>query len=118
MSENVKNQRATSPASMMEPEDGGSSTACVLSTSFSVVYCPFDSCFLDKPFKEARVLLSHLEESHSVRIHNPQAIQHLLDRYLAQLKAQGLLSGLEIELGKKDSIDAEIREMILKEKLV
>ena len=86
--------------------------------SFSVIYCPFDDCTLNEPFKEVDMLLEHLKDAHELTIHNVSAVMHVLEDYLERLKSRGLLMKSFRELGQNSSTDAEIRESILKGKLV
>ena len=57
-----------------------------LASTFTVIYCPFNGCDLETPFKESKELLNHLEAAHDFKIHEPAAVEPFLDQYLQKYK--------------------------------
>lgn len=101
-------------------DDGEPFQGNLFPSSYVVLYCPFRTCDLDQPFKDAAKLLVHLEEAHGTRIESVNAVLPFLDRYLEAVAGSGLLSSNEngsLVIGAADAADTEIRDRLQKQKL-
>jgi len=88
--------------------------------SYCVIYCPFDDCDLESPFKKPSDLLKHLECEHKTHIPNSNALLPFLDDYLDTLKCEGLFkssSNEDEQVQFWNERDAGIRSALQKKKL-
>lgn len=90
-------------------------------SSYLVLYCPFNCCHLDSPFKEPRELTKHLQESHHTIIFKAENVIPFLDRYLSELsRFKRFENNPEIDqiIGDNDIEDKELRERLQQQVLV
>ena len=80
-----------------------------LAGTFTVIYCPFDECELETPFKESNELLNHLKTAHEIKIHESAAVEPFLDQYLEKYK-DTLKEG--VILGSEDEEDLKLRQSL------
>lgn len=106
------------PSESVAMDDGEPYQGNLFPSSYLVVYCPYDSCTLEEPFKDAEKLAGHLVEYHKTTIHNVNAVLPIFDRYLKALKAEGFFSDdSELLAIGSDGRDDDIRDALQKEKL-
>lgn len=88
-------------------------------STFALLYCPFHGCPLEEPFSEPGRLVNHISEMHRVRVHNPEAVYPILDRYLAAVADRARAGdGAPCEVGGDfDTADEELRKRLQLDRL-
>jgi hypothetical protein len=92
---------------MTGEEEGGGFPAHLFPASFTLLYCPFDDCKREVPFKDPLQLLQHVDTEHGLIVREPSAVIPILDRYL---KARATLTG-------SDGDDYELRNRLQQQRL-
>ena len=87
--------------------DPGLGFVMSLKATWSVLYCPVPECVLETPFKDANVLLAHLQAQHQVTICNSSEVIPFLDRYL---QAKTVSEG--DSFGHQDAADDQLRQRL------
>lgn len=103
----------------MASDEGSPYQGELFPCDYTVLYCPFDSCTLETPFKKASELLMHLEKAHRTKIVNSNAIMPVFERYLQALRQKQIfqdpVDGSWLEISSE--VDEDIRKDLQRQKL-
>lgn len=103
----------------MASEEGSPYQGELFPCDYTVLYCPYDTCPLERPFKQALDLLEHLETAHRTRIVDNSAVIPIFERYLKAVKEKKLLQepSAESRLELSSTVDGDIRLSLQHQKL-
>lgn len=102
-------------------EDGEPFCGELFPSSYLVLYCPYNCCDLESPFKEPQELVDHLKCAHKTVINKLSAVLPFFDRYLDGLKKLVSFDSNpddSLVIGDGDEMDTALRDTLQQQVLV